>query len=90
MSRLAENQRGNVLTTSSLRCNVRHMTGIDLKVRRIRRGVRVTDLAHRMGLKTHSRVSQIEAMREVPSKAAVRYLNALETFPNVEAAASAA
>lgn len=60
------------------------MTGIELKVRRVRRGVKVTDLAHRMGLKTHSRVSQIEAMREVPSKAAVRYLSALETFPNVE------
>jgi hypothetical protein len=42
-----------------------------------------------MGLKTHSRVSQIEAMRIVPSKAAQRYLSALATFPNVvEAVAS--
>ena len=49
--------------------------------------VRVTDLAHRMGLKTHSRVSQIEAMRIVPPKAAARYLSALATFPNVEVAA---
>jgi transcriptional regulator with XRE-family HTH domain len=60
------------------------VTGIELKIRRVTRGVRVTDLAHRMGLKTHSRVSQIEAMRQVPPKAAVRYLAALETFPNVE------
>ena len=64
------------------------MTGMDLKVRRVKRGVRVTDLAHRMGLKTHSRVSQIEAMREVPPKAAARYLAALETFPNVEQVAA--
>lgn len=60
------------------------MTGLELKVQRVARGVRVTDLAQRMGLKTHSRVSHIEAMRQVPDKAAARYLSALATFPNVE------
>ena len=60
------------------------MTGLELKVQRVRRGVRATDLAHRMGLKTHSRVSQIEAMRQVSPKAEARYLSALATFPNVD------
>lgn len=66
---------------------MRDMTGLELKLQRVSRQVRVTDLAHRMGLKTHSRVSQIEAMRTVPPRAAARYLSALATFPNVEVAA---
>jgi transcriptional regulator with XRE-family HTH domain len=59
------------------------VTGLELKLRRVAKGVRVTDLAHRMGMKTHSRVSQIEASRQVTPKTAARYLGALETFPNV-------
>jgi transcriptional regulator with XRE-family HTH domain len=57
---------------------------MELRLRRVAKGVRVTDLAHRMGLKTHSRVSQIESLRQVTPRTAARYLAALETFPNVE------
>lgn len=58
-------------------------TGLDLKLERTRRRVRVTDLATVMGVK-HSRVSQIEGQSRVTQRAAARYLAALATFPEVE------
>lgn len=58
------------------------MTGLDLKLQRTARRVRVTDLARVMGVK-HSRVSQIEGTAVVTQKAAARYLAALATFPVV-------
>lgn len=57
-------------------------TGLDLKLRRTARRVRVIDLAARMGV-VHSRVSQIEATAVISDDAASRYLTALETFPEV-------
>ncbi len=59
------------------------MTGLDLKVERTKRRVRVTDLATVIGVK-HSRVSQIEAQAVVSQRAAARYLAALSTFPVVD------
>lgn len=58
--------------------------GIDLKLMRVARRVRVTDLALVMG-KTHGRVSQIEACAVVTEDAASKYLAALATFPDVDA-----
>lgn len=63
------------------------MRGIDLKLERTRRRVRVSDLARVMGYKTHSRVSQIEATAIVPQPTAAKYLAALATFPVVDEAA---
>ena len=57
-------------------------TGLHLKITRTARRVRVIDLAARMGV-VHSRVSQIEATAVVSDDAAARYLEALETFPDV-------
>jgi DNA-binding Xre family transcriptional regulator len=62
------------------------MTGMQLKLMRIERRVRATDLATAMGLKNHSRVSQIEATAVVTEKAAEKYLAALATFPIVDKA----
>lgn len=59
------------------------MTGLDLKLRRTARRVRVVDLARVMGVK-HSRVSQIEGTAKVTQRAAARYLAALATFPDVD------
>lgn len=58
--------------------------GIDLKLKRVARRVRVTDLARAMG-KTHGRVSQIEATAVVTEDAATKYLAALATLPDVDA-----
>lgn len=58
-------------------------TGLDLKLKRVARRVRVIDLAQAMGVR-HSRISQIEA-QAVPSTEMIdRYLAALATFPDVE------
>lgn len=59
------------------------MTGLDLKLRRIAKRVRVMDLAERMGYRNHSRVSHIEASAIVTDEAARRYLDALDTFEDV-------
>jgi transcriptional regulator with XRE-family HTH domain len=59
------------------------MTGMDLKVKRIRRRVTTAELAERAGWKARSRVSQIESLAVVPEDAARRYLDALVTFPDV-------
>lgn len=60
------------------------MTGMTLKLQRVERRVRVTDLAHAMGVK-HSRISQIENQATVTQRTASRYLAALSTFPVVDA-----
>lgn len=58
-------------------------TGLDLKLKRVARRVKVIDLADRMGYSHHSRISQIEATAVVPPDTAQRYLEALATFPEV-------
>lgn len=63
-------------------------SGLDLKLRRVARRVKVKDLADAMGYNRHSRVSQIEATAVVTQEAAERYLSALETFPEVAGASS--
>ena len=65
------------------------MTGLDLKLKRVAKRVRVTDLAVRMGV-GHPRVSHIEGSAIVTDEAAQRYLDALATFDDVatEAVAS--
>ncbi|TAL40869.1 MAG: XRE family transcriptional regulator [Salinibacterium sp.] len=55
------------------------MTGLQLKVERTKRRVRVTDLARVMNV-THARVSQIEGQAVVTDDAAEKYLKALSTF----------
>lgn len=65
------------------------MTGLDLRLRRTAKRVKVTHLARVMGVK-HSRVSQIESTAHVTQRAAARYLAALATFPDVESAERAA
>lgn len=64
-------------------------TGLDLKLKRVAKRVRVTDLATRMGV-GHPRVSHIEGSALVTDDAARRYLDALATFDDVvtEAVAS--
>jgi hypothetical protein len=57
-------------------------TGLDLRLQRVARRVKVIDLAKRMKVQ-HPRVSQIEAMAVVTDAAAERYLSALATFPVV-------
>ncbi len=59
------------------------MTGLDLKLQRTARRVRVSDLARVLGVQ-HSRVSQIEALSVVTQRSAARYLAALATFPVVD------
>lgn len=65
------------------------MTGLDLRLRRTAKRVRVTDLARVMGVK-HSRVSQIESAAHPTQQAAARYLAALATFPDVDSVERAA
>jgi transcriptional regulator with XRE-family HTH domain len=64
-------------------------TGLDLKLKRVAKRVRVTDLADRMGV-GHPRVSHIEGAAIVTDTAARKYLTALATFDDVatEAVAS--
>jgi transcriptional regulator with XRE-family HTH domain len=63
------------------------MKGIDLKLERTRRRVKVIDLARVMGVQ-HPRVSQIEGSAVVTQKAAAKYLAALSTFPVVDSEAA--
>ena len=74
-----------MLTPPSTGANVRGMpeTGLQLKLKRVARRVRVTDLARAMGV-THGRVSQIEALDVPTAEARERYLSALATFPDVD------
>jgi transcriptional regulator with XRE-family HTH domain len=65
------------------------MTGLDLRLRRTAKRVKVIDLARVMDVR-HSRVSQIEATAQVTQRAAARYLAALATFPDVESVDRAA
>lgn len=58
-------------------------TGLDLKLKRVARRVRVIDLAQVMGVR-HSRISQIEAQAVPSADMQQRYLAALATFPDVE------
>ena len=58
------------------------MQGIDLKLRRVAKRVRVMDLANRMGV-THPRVSHLESLAIVTDEAAEKYLDALATFDDV-------
>ncbi|MBA3877395.1 MAG: hypothetical protein C0498_10725 [Anaerolinea sp.] len=52
------------------------MTGITLRVGRVRARLRQLDLATRMGC-SRSRVSQLEAMQRVPAAWSARYLEAV-------------
>lgn len=70
------------LDNVAARANVCAMTGLELKLRRTARRVKVTDLGRAMGT-GHSRVSQIEAQAVVTQRTAARYLAALATFPEV-------
>lgn len=63
------------------------MTGMELKLQRVERRVRVIDLARAMDVK-HSRISQIEAQAQVTQRSAARYLAALATFPDVRETAA--
>ncbi len=54
------------------------VSGLDLRVERIRHELRGADVAARMGI-SHQRVYQLEQMRRVPRELAERYLRALET-----------
>jgi transcriptional regulator with XRE-family HTH domain len=64
-------------------------TGLELKLKRVTKRIRVTDLADRMGV-GHPRVSHIESSAVVTTEAARKYLDALATFDNAvtEAVAS--
>ena len=55
------------------------MTGMDLRLLRVSKRVKVTDLARAMGL-THPRVSQIEAQALVSERMTRRYLDALRSL----------
>lgn len=57
-------------------------TGLELKLQRTARRVKVTALAKVMGVQ-YPRVSQIEAQAVVTQRTAARYLAALSTFPVV-------
>lgn len=63
-------------------------TGMELKLKRVAKRVRVTDLATQMGV-GHPRVSHIEASAVVTEDAARRYLAALATFDDVSTEAVA-
>jgi DNA-binding transcriptional regulator YiaG len=53
------------------------VSGLDLRVERVKRELRGVDVAARMGV-SHQRVYQLEQMRRVPPELAERYLKALE------------
>ena len=55
------------------------MTGMDLKIRRIKARVTTVDLAAAGGWRSRTRVSQIEAQAVVPEDVVRRYLDALES-----------
>ena len=57
-------------------------SGLDLKVERTKRDVKLIDLAKAMGRQASS-VSRLESSRRVTDKAAAAYLEALATFPTV-------
>jgi len=65
------------------------VSGLDLKLKRVARRVRVIDLAQAMGVR-HSRVSQIEAQSVPSAEMTQRYLAALATFPDVESTSGTA
>ena len=53
------------------------MTGLDLRIARVRARLRAVEIAARMGV-SKQRVSNIEALDVVPDQLAARYLAALE------------
>lgn len=53
-------------------------TGLDLKIQRVRAGVRVKDIAHAMGVGS-SRISAIERSDVLRQETVVKYLSALVT-----------
>jgi predicted transcriptional regulator len=55
-----------------------HMTGLELKLKRIAADVRSSDLAQAMGV-TPSRITYIEGRRNPTPEAVERYLLALDT-----------
>lgn len=55
-----------------------HMTGLELKLKRVAADVRTKDLASAMGV-TDSRVTYIEGRRNPTPEAIERYLAALDT-----------
>lgn len=57
-------------------CKMAHMTGLDLKLKRVAADVKAKDLASAMGV-TDARVSHIEKGRTVTPEAETRYLDAL-------------
>ncbi len=60
----------------------RPTTGLDLKLARIARRVKLVTLAESMGL-DHSTLSKLEARAIVSDEQARRYREALATFPDV-------
>jgi DNA-binding XRE family transcriptional regulator len=60
-------------------------TGMDLKVERIRRLVKATDLAERMGI-SRATLNRIEGLAGVKPGTALHYRAALATFPAVATA----
>lgn len=60
-------------------------TGLDLKLARTAKRVRLTDLAAQMGI-THSTLSKLEARALVSDQQSDRYRRALATFPDVATA----
>lgn len=58
------------------------VTGMDLKLQRVARQVKATDLAARMGV-SRSYLSQLESRYAVQPDAASRYRDALATFPSL-------
>lgn len=80
----------NGATVLGVSTNVAPVTGMDLKVQRIRRRVSTAALAEVAGWKARSRISQIESLAVVPPESARRYLDALETFPAFPTSSGAA
>jgi DNA-binding Xre family transcriptional regulator len=60
-------------------------TGVDLKVARIRRLVKATDLAAQMGV-SRATLNRIEGLAGVKPEVAQRYMAALTAFPSVATA----
>jgi transcriptional regulator with XRE-family HTH domain len=65
------------LTHVGARAHTAHMTGLDLKLRRVAADVRTKDLAAAMGV-TDSRVSYIETRRNPTPEAVEKYLRGLD------------
>lgn len=59
------------------------MTGLELKLLRVSRRVKLVDLARAMGT-AHPNVSRLESLDRVPDGAQSRYLSALDRLTHLE------